>query len=319
MINNTDNQDLIEDELFEHFRFDVPKGQLLLRIDKFLMNLIPNATRNKIQNAASSGDIYVNDLPVKSNYKVKPLDVVRILLSHPPFENRVDPENIPLDIVFEDAALLLINKPAGLAVQGGTKIAYSIDDLSECLRFESSERPKLVHRIDKDTSGILVLARKASVAAKLSEMFRIKQMKKFYLAILQGVPKPHKGKIDFPIMKEEKEGFEKVRRNNDKGQKSLTFYQVIDFTANNFSLVQFELVTGRTHQIRIHTSLIECPILGDDKYGSRDVTVPNLRDELHLHSYKMEFEFEGKIIKLKAEIPKPFRETLNTLGLSVSS
>ncbi len=239
-----------------------------------------------------------------------------------PTQRKSNPEleRIIIDsIIYKDQNIIVLNKPAGLAVQGGTKIAYSIDDLSECLRFESSERPKLVHRIDKDTSGILVLARKASVAAKLSEMFRIKQMKKFYLAILQGVPKPHKGKIDFPIMKEEKEGFEKVRRNNDKGQKSLTFYQVIDFTANNFSLVQFELVTGRTHQIRIHTSLIECPILGDDKYGSRDVTVPNLRDELHLHSYKMEFEFEGKIIKLKAEIPKPFRETLNTLGLSVSS
>ena len=112
MNNNNNDIEEIEEELFEHFRFDVPKGQLLLRIDKFLMNLIPNATRNKIQNAASAGDIYVNDIPVKSNYRVKPLDVVRIMLSHPPFENRVDPENIPLNIVYEDSTLLLINKPA---------------------------------------------------------------------------------------------------------------------------------------------------------------------------------------------------------------
>ena len=111
MDNNLDHAE-IEDELFEHFRFEVPKGQLLLRIDKFLMNLIPNATRNKIQQAATNGDIYANDVPVKSNYKVKPLDVIRILLAHPPFENRVDPENIPLDIVYEDDTLLLINKPA---------------------------------------------------------------------------------------------------------------------------------------------------------------------------------------------------------------
>ena len=104
MNNSNDEIEEIEEELFEHFRFDVPKGQLLLRIDKFLMNLIPNATRNKIQNAASAGDIYVNDVPVKSNYRVKPLDVVRIMLSHPPFENRVDPENIPLNIVYEDDA-----------------------------------------------------------------------------------------------------------------------------------------------------------------------------------------------------------------------
>ena len=118
MNNNIDPID-IDDELFEHFKFEVPKGQLLLRIDKFLMNLIPNATRNKIQNAATSGNIFVNNLPVKSNYKVKPLDVVQVMLSHPPFENRIDPEDIPLDIVYEDDALLLINKPAGLVVHPG--------------------------------------------------------------------------------------------------------------------------------------------------------------------------------------------------------
>ena len=112
---NTDIEE-IEEELFEHFRFDVPKGQLLLRIDKFLMNLIPNATRNKIQNAASAGDIYVNDIPVKSNYRVKPMDVVRIMLSHPPFENRVDPENIPLNIVYEDNTLLLIRYSYNLII-----------------------------------------------------------------------------------------------------------------------------------------------------------------------------------------------------------
>jgi 23S rRNA pseudouridine1911/1915/1917 synthase len=160
MDNKNDNQEILEDELYEHFRFDVPKGQLLLRIDKFLMNLIPNATRNKIQNAASAGDIYVNDVPVKSNYKVKPFDVVRILLSHPPFENRVDPENIPLDIVYEDDSLLLINKPAGLVVHPGhgnytgtlvNALAYHFENLP----MNSSERPGLVHRIDKDTTGLI--------------------------------------------------------------------------------------------------------------------------------------------------------------------
>ena len=109
----------LEDELFEHFRFEVPKGQEFLRIDKYLMNMIPNATRNKIQNAAADGNIFVNNLPVKSNYKVKPLDLLQVMLSHPPFENRIDPEDIPLDIVFEDDAFLLINKPAGLVVHPG--------------------------------------------------------------------------------------------------------------------------------------------------------------------------------------------------------
>jgi len=119
MNNSEENLELPEDELYEHFRFDVTNGQSPLRIDKFLMGLLPNASRNKIQTAATNGDIYVNDVPVKSNYKVKPMDVVRLLLSHPPFENRVDPENIPLDIVYEDDALLLINKPPGLVVHPG--------------------------------------------------------------------------------------------------------------------------------------------------------------------------------------------------------
>ena len=118
MVNNIDDH-VEDDTLFEHFRFEIPKGQLLLRIDKYLMNMIQNSTRNKIQSAATSGDIYVNDVPVKSNYKVKPGDVIRILLTHPPYENRIDPEDIPLNIVYEDDALLLINKEAGMVVHPG--------------------------------------------------------------------------------------------------------------------------------------------------------------------------------------------------------
>ena len=172
-MNNNNDIEEIEEELFEHFRFDVPKGQLLLRIDKFLMNLIPNATRNKIQNAASAGDIYVNDIPVKSNYRVKPLDVVRIMLSHPPFENRVDPENIPLNIVYEDGTLLLINKPADFVVHPGhgnytgtlvNALAYHFDNLP----MNSSERPGLVHRIDKDTTGLLVIAKTEAAMTDLA-------------------------------------------------------------------------------------------------------------------------------------------------------
>jgi len=176
MNNTIDTVEDLEDELFEHYRFDVPKGQLLLRIDKYLMNMIPNATRNKIQNAASCGDIYVNDIPVKSNYKVKPLDVIRIMLSHPPFENRVDPEDIPLDIVYEDDALLLINKPPDFVVHPGhgnytgtlvNALAFHFDNLP----MNSSERPGLVHRIDKDTSGLLVIAKTEAAMTHLAKQF----------------------------------------------------------------------------------------------------------------------------------------------------
>ena len=153
---NTENIEVqeLEEDLFEHFRFDVPKGQEFLRIDKYLMNMIPNATRNKIQSAASNGDIYVNDIPVKSNYKVKPFDLITIMLSHPPFENRVDPENIPLDIVYEDDALLLINKTPGMVVHPchGNYTGTLVNALAyhfENLPMNSSERPGLVHRMTR--------------------------------------------------------------------------------------------------------------------------------------------------------------------------
>ncbi len=155
------NQDAdFDEELYEHHKFVSPKGQSLLRVDKFLMQLIENATRNKIQQAATDGNIWVNDIPVKSNYRVKPFDVVRVMLSHPPFENHIIPEDIPLDIVYEDDVLLVINKPAGLVVHPGhgnytgtlvNALAFHCDNLP----MNSSERPGLVHRIDKNTSGLL--------------------------------------------------------------------------------------------------------------------------------------------------------------------
>ena len=181
----------IDDELFEHYKFIAAKGQSILRIDKFLMHLLENATRNKIQQAATSGNIFVNDVPVKSNYKVKPFDVVTIMLAHPPFENRVDPEDIPLDIVYEDDALLLINKPAGLVVHPGhgnytgtlvNALAFHFQNLP----LNSSERPGLVHRIDKDTTGLLVIAKTEQAMTHLAKQFENKTSEREYVAIVWG-------------------------------------------------------------------------------------------------------------------------------------
>src|SRR6478672_2810719 len=190
-----------DEDLFEHFKFTVPRGQALLRIDKFLMQIMANVTRNKIQNAADNGDIYVNDIPVKSNYKVKPLDVIRILLAHPPFENRVDPEDIPLDIVYEDDALLLINKPPGLVVHPGhgnytgtlvNALAYHFENLP----MNSSERPGLVHRIDKDTSGLLVIAKTEKAMTHLARQFEMKTTEREYIAMVWGNVKEDEGTIE---------------------------------------------------------------------------------------------------------------------------
>ncbi len=194
-----ENEEL-DDELYEHYKFISPKGQSILRVDKFLMQLIENATRNKIQQAAERGNIFANGVPVKSNYKVKPFDEIKVMLSHPPFENHIIPENIPLDIVYEDDALLVINKPVGLVVHPGhgnytgtlvNALAYHFDNLP----MNSSERPGLVHRIDKNTSGLLVIAKTESAMTYLAKQFEEKTTEREYIAIVWGNVKEDEGTI----------------------------------------------------------------------------------------------------------------------------
>jgi len=271
-MNNNNDIEEIEEELFEHFRFDVPKGQLLLRIDKFLMNLIPNATRNKIQNAASAGDIYVNDIPVKSNYRVKPLDVVRIMLSHPPFENRVDPENIPLNIIYEDGTLLLINKPADFVVHPGhgnytgtlvNALAYHFENLP----MNSSERPGLVHRIDKDTTGLLVIAKTEAAMTHLAKQFEAKTTEREYVAIVWGTVKEDKGTIEGNIARHVKDRMQMaVFEDPTIGKPAVTHYKVLE-RFGYVTLVSCILETGRTHQIRVHMKHLGHPLFNDARYG----------------------------------------------------
>jgi 23S rRNA pseudouridine1911/1915/1917 synthase len=271
-MNNNNDIEEIEEELFEHFRFDVPKGQLLLRIDKFLMNLIPNATRNKIQNAASAGDIYVNDIPVKSNYRVKPLDVVRIMLSHPPFENRVDPENIPLNIVYEDSTLLLINKPADFVVHPGhgnytgtlvNALAYHFENLP----MNSSERPGLVHRIDKDTTGLLVIAKTEAAMTHLAKQFEAKTTEREYVAIVWGTVKEDEGTIEGNIARHVKDRMQMaVFEDPTIGKPAVTHYKVLE-RFGYVTLVSCILETGRTHQIRVHMKHLGHPLFNDARYG----------------------------------------------------
>ena len=272
MNNENEENEVVEDELYEHFRFEVPKGQLLLRIDKFLMNLIPNATRNKIQNAASAGDIYVNDFPVKSNYKVKPFDVVRILLTHPPFENRVDPENIPLDIVYEDDTLLLINKPAGLVVHPGhgnytgtlvNALAYHFENLP----MNSSERPGLVHRIDKDTTGLLVIAKTEASMTHLAKQFENKTSEREYVAMVWGNVKEDEGTIEGNLARHLKDRMQMaVFADPEIGKPAVTHYKVLE-RLGYVTLISCILETGRTHQIRAHLKHIGHPLFNDARYG----------------------------------------------------
>jgi 23S rRNA pseudouridine1911/1915/1917 synthase len=271
MSNNIDFQEP-EEELFEHYRFDVPKGQALLRIDKYLMLMVPNATRNKIQNAASNGDIYVNDVTVKSNYKVKPGDVIRIMLSHPPFENRVDPEDIPLDIVYEDNALLLINKPPNFVVHPGhgnytgtlvNALAFHFQNLP----MNSSERPGLVHRIDKDTSGLLVIAKTEAAMTHLAKQFEDKTSEREYIALVWGNVKEDEGTIEGNIARHVKDRMQMaVFADPEIGKHAVTHYKVIE-RLGYVTLISCKLETGRTHQIRVHMKHIGHTLFNDERYG----------------------------------------------------
>jgi len=273
MDNNNDNTpELEEEELFEHHRFVADKGQSLLRVDKFLMQLIANATRNKIQKAAEDGNIWVNDVPVKSNYRVKPFDVVRVMLSHPPFENIILPEDIPLDIAYEDDSLLVINKPPGLVVHPGhgnytgtlvNALAFHFENLPK----NSSNRPGLVHRIDKNTSGLLVIAKTEQAMTHLAKQFEDKTTEREYIALVWGNVKEDEGTIEGNISRHLKDRMQMaVFPEGDVGKHAVTHYKVLE-RFGYVTLVSCKLETGRTHQIRVHMKYIGHTLFNDERYG----------------------------------------------------
>ena len=268
--------ELENDELYEHHRVIATDGQVPLRVDKFLMNFIENATRNKLQQAAKAGNILVNDVTVKSNHKVKPKDVVRIVLAHPPHENLLVAEDIPIDIVYEDDTLMVVNKPAGMVVHpghgnySGTLVNGLIHHV-ENLPTNSNERPGLVHRIDKDTSGLLVVAKTEFAMAHLSKQFFDRTTNRKYLALVWGNMEDDEGTIEGNIGRSFKNRLQMdVFREGDYGKHAVTHYKVLErFTY--VTLVECKLETGRTHQIRAHFKYIGHTLFNDERYGGNDI------------------------------------------------
>ena len=260
------------EELYEHHRFEAGKGQSPLRVDKFLMNLMENTTRSKIQKAADDGNIYVNDVPVKSNYKVKANDIVRILLEHPPYEYLLTPENIPLNIVYEDDQLLVVNKEPGMVVHPGhgnysgtlvNALAYHFENLP----MNSSERPGLVHRIDKDTSGLLVIAKTEQAMTYLTQQFADKTSEREYIALVWGNVEEDEGTIEGNIDRHMKDRMQMaVYPDGEQGKHAVTHYKVIE-RFGYVTLVSCRLETGRTHQIRVHMKHIGHTLFNDARYG----------------------------------------------------
>ena len=263
-----------EDDLYEHHAFTVDKGQAPLRIDKYLMNRIENAIRNKIQTAAKNGNIFVNDKAVKSNYKVKPLDQIRVKFAHPPFENLLVGEDIPLNVVYEDDELLVVNKPAGMVVHPGhgnysgtliNALIHRFDNLPN----NSSERPGLVHRIDKDTSGLLVVAKTEEAMAHLSNQFAQKTSEREYVALVWGNMDEDEGTIEGNIGRHPKNRLQNTVYLDDEegnGKPAVTHYKVIE-RLGYITMVSCKLETGRTHQIRVHMKHIGHTLFNDERYG----------------------------------------------------
>lgn len=277
-----DDEELLVDdarELYEHFRFVADKGQALLRVDKFLTERLQNSSRNRVQQAADAGCILVNGRPVKSNYRVKPLDVVTVVMDRPRYENEVLPEPIPLDIVYEDDTVLVVNKPAGLVVHPGhgnyngtlvNGLAYHFKDNPD---YDVNDpRMGLVHRIDKDTSGLLVVAKTPDAKTNLGKQFFNKTTKREYLALVWGCPSPSPCTIVGNIDRDPRDRLRMAVFDPDLGigKHAVTHYEVLE-PLGPVSLVKCVLETGRTHQIRAHMKHIGHPLFADARYGGDQI------------------------------------------------
>ncbi|ALI98760.1 RluA family pseudouridine synthase [Rufibacter tibetensis] len=321
------------DELFEHHRIQVDKGQALLRLDKFLMDRLPNVTRNKLQDAIKAESVRINGKATKASYKVKPLDVITVTLATPPRDTDVVPEDIPLNIMYEDEELMMINKPAGMVVHpaynnwSGTLVNGLVYYLQNLPTSRNGEiRPGLVHRIDKDTSGLLVIAKTELAMAVLARQFFDHSIERTYYAIVWGVPDLQKGTIIGHIGRSLKDRkVMAVYPDGEFGKPAVTHYEVLE-SFTYCSLVKCNLETGRTHQIRAHMKYLGHPLFNDSTYGGDKIVkgqqtgsykafVQNTfdalpRQALHAKSLGFTHPTTGEFIFFESDLPDDFKAGL---------
>jgi len=294
-----------------------------LRLDRWLKENLQDITYVEIQKLIRTGQVRVDGGRKKQNYRVNSGEKVRF----PPKFTRMNNDiiknmskNIAFTLeeikIYEDDSLIVINKPYGLSTQGGTKVKYHIDGLLSIENENDKNNYRLVHRLDKYTSGALIVAKKRESASFYTQKFLSKQIKKTYLALTRGVPDTKTGVISFPL---EKSNQKKMSKNQNQFQDAVTQYEVIETTKDRISLIKLEPITGRKHQIRKHLSMLKAPIIGDTKYGN-DNALDNTEKRFYLHSYKIEFPrySDGQNILIKAEIPQYFEEAISTLGIQIN-
>ena len=333
MCEDTENQEKLN-ELFEHHRFVVDKGQSALRIDKFLMLRLENPSRNKIQNAAKAGNILVNDKTVKSNYKVKPDDVISIVLTYPPREIEIIPQDIPIDVIYEDNDILVLNKSAGMVVHPGFS-NYSgtlLNALTFYFNQQSSNakqaaKPLLVHRIDKNTTGVLLVAKTEIAQTILAKNFFDHTINRRYVALVWGDFDEDEGTISGHIGRSLKNRkVMTVFPDEEYGKEAVTHYKVLQ-RFGYVTLVECRLETGRTHQIRAHMKYIMHPLFNDETYGGEKILkgttftkykqfINNCfkllpRQALHAKSLGFDHPITKKKLHFETELPKDMFEVIN--------
>ena len=322
------------DELFEHYHFTAEVKQDPPRLDKYLMGCIPNVTRNKVQDAIKNAYVRVNNQEVKSNYRVKAGDEIVVALPEPPRDNEVVPEDLPLNIVYEDDDLLVVNKEAGMVVHpayqnwSGTLVNALVHHFQQLPTMEGNEgRPGLVHRIDKDTSGLLVIAKSEVAMRGLARQFFDHSIERTYRALVWGIPDEEAGTIDVNLGRSPKD-----RRvtapfpRGDQGRRAVTHYRVLE-TLRYVSLIECRLETGRTHQIRAHMKYWGHPLFNDATYGGDQVVkgtkfskyksfVDNCfklmpRQALHARSLGFVHPVTRASLRFESELPEDFQAVLD--------
>lgn len=330
-----------EQQLYEHFRIVVDKGQEPLRVDKYMFERLKHSSRNRIQKAADAGFVHVNDQPVKSNYKVRPLDVITLMLDAPQHDHTIEAEDIPLDIVYEDTDLMVVNKAPGMVVHPGAgnfhgtlinAVAWHLKDLSS---FDANDPAVgLVHRIDKDTSGLLVIAKTPVAKTKLGLQFFNKTTHRSYNALVWGNFNEEEGRIEGNIGRDPRD---RLRMNvfppdSEIGKSAVTHYHILE-RFGYVTLVECILETGRTHQIRAHMKHIGHPLFGDERYGGTEILrgqrsstykafIQNCfkvcnRQALHAKTLGFVHPTTGRQMDFTSDLPNDMQQLLNKWSIYV--
>lgn len=297
-----------------------------IRLDRWFKRHLPEASFNTVSRWARTGQLRVDGKRAQPGDRIGAGQQIRVPPADPPAIARPKPQRRVLSaeesefaqslVMHRDAAALVINKPPGLATQGGTKTHAHLDGLLDALQFDAESRPKLVHRLDKDTSGALLLARTARAAAHFSKSFSGRSARKVYWALVVGVPDIEDGVIDLPLSKQPGTGGEKMHVDPEEGQPARTRYRVIDRAGNRCAWLECQPLTGRTHQLRVHLAAIGHPIVGDAKYGGRDAFLTGgISRKMHLHARRLRIDHpDGGQIDVRAPLPPHFAESLASLG-----